>query len=379
MAQTATNAILPVVLAGGAGTRLWPLSRELHPKQFLGLVGEGTLLQQTLGRLAKLRCRPPLVVCSDEHRLIVAEQCRDCGNEPDAIMFEPVSRNTAPAAALAAFKATAEGEDPHLLITPADHHIGDETAFAAAVRRAAPFAGDGNIVVFGIPPTHPATGYGYIKTGSKVAGDGSAATVATFAEKPTRARAEQYLAEGGWHWNSGMFLVRASVYLDELHAHRPDIHEACVRAGLHRRAGTQWHVAGNAFELCPAESIDRAIMEHTRKGIVITADMGWSDIGDWSSLAEVLAKDDRGNTGDGDVIAIDSSNSHLSARERLLVAVGVDGLVIVETPDAVLVMPKSRSQDTAAVVARLREMRRSEYRAHAKDVRLDDPVAQPDD
>ncbi|MDE0420349.1 MAG: mannose-1-phosphate guanylyltransferase/mannose-6-phosphate isomerase [Gammaproteobacteria bacterium] len=361
---TATNTILPVVLAGGAGTRLWPLSRELEPKQFHRLLGEETLLQQTLGRLARLGGRPPVVVCNDEHRAIVADQCRDCGIEPDAMVLEPVSRNTAPAVALAALNAGARGDDPVLLVTPADHHIGDEPAFAAAVGRAVPFARDGGIVVFGIPPTHPATGYGYIKTGPGLAGDGRGATVAAFSEKPTRTRAEHYLAEGGWYWNSGMFLVRTSVYLDELKAHRPDIHQACVRAGTNRRAGTQWHLAGNTFEQCPGESIDRAIMEKTRKGVVVPADMGWSDIGDWTSLAEVLAKDDHGNTGDGDVVAIDSSDCHLSAQGRLVAVIGIDGLVVVETPDAVLVMPKNRSQDTAALVAQLRQMGRSEYREH---------------
>lgn len=283
----ATRNILPVVLAGGAGTRLWPLSRAHYPKQFLRLVGESTLLQQTLERLGDLGCRAPYVVCNHEHRFIAAEQCRNCGVDPGAFLIEPAARNTAPAVALAALKATAEGADPVLFVLPADHHVADEAAFAAAVGHAIGFAETGSIVVFGVQPSHAATAYGYIRSGDS-ANDSGAAKVAAFAEKPARQLADRYLAEGGWYWNSGMFLVRASVYLDELGRERPDIREACTTAAAFKQTDAGFHQAGEAFLRCPAESIDRAVMENTGHGIVVPADMGWSDIGNWDALAELL-------------------------------------------------------------------------------------------
>ena len=316
--QSATSEIQPVILAGGSGTRLWPLSNERYPKQFLRLTGETSLLQQTLSRLGGLRCQAPIVVCNDKHQSIVADQCLYCGEELGGVVLEPVSRNTAPATAIAAIAATGAATggagiaaDPVLFVLPADHFIADETAFAAVVERGVPFAEKHNIVVFGIPPTHPAPGYGYIRARAGANGGGVAevARVAAFAEKPGLTTAEQYLAEGGWYWNSGMFLFRASVYLDELETHRPDILKACNAAidvaaadeGVHLGACAvevsrqrdfqrdhQVALAGDAFRRCPTESIDRAIMEKTRRGVVVPADMGWSDVGTWDSLAEVL-------------------------------------------------------------------------------------------
>ena len=286
--HTHTSELLPVVLAGGSGTRLWPLSRQSYPKQFLRLTGEMSLLQQTLTRTGGLRCLAPLVVCNQEHRLIVADQCRECGVEPRAVVLEPAARNTAPAAALAAFTAIAGGADPVLIVLPADHHIADEAAFASAVSRGVPFAESGSVVVFGILPSSPAPDYGYIRAGSVATDDGSVARVAAFAEKPPRETAEQYLAEGGWTWNSGMFLVRASVYLDELERHRPDIHLACKAAAETEQPDEGFRRAGDAFLRCPAESIDRAVMENTHRGVVVPADMGWSDVGSWPALAELL-------------------------------------------------------------------------------------------
>ena len=287
--HTQTSDLLPVVLAGGSGTRLWPLSRESYPKQFLRLTSEMSLLQQTLTRTGGLRCLAPLVVCNQEHRLIVADQCRECGVAPSAVVLEPAARNTAPAAALAAFKAITGGTDPVLIVLPADHHIADETAFASAVSRGVPFAESGSVVVFGILPSSPATDYGYIRAGTAATDDGSVRKVAAFAEKPPRETAEQYLAEGGWTWNSGMFLVRAGVYLDELERHRPDIHHACRAAVVTEQPDEGFHRAGDGFLRCPAESIDRAVMENTRRGVVVSADMGWSDVGNWPALAELLS------------------------------------------------------------------------------------------
>ncbi len=285
--QSATSEIVPVILAGGAGTRLWPLSTERYPKQFLRLTGDTSLLQQTLARLGPLHCQAPIVVCNDEHHFIVGDQCRYCGIATGGVVLEPAPRNTAPAAAMVAIRATAAGADPVLFVLPADHYIADDTAFATAVTRGAPFARRGSIVVFGIHPRHPATGYGYIRAVAGTNG-GGVAKVAAFAEKPGRTRAEEYLAEGGWYWNSGMFLLRASVYLDELKTHRPDILKAC-RAAVDK-ASTDGRVyrAGDAFLRCPSESIDRAVMEKTQRGIVVPVDMGWSDVGTWDSLAEVL-------------------------------------------------------------------------------------------
>ena len=286
--HTETSELLPVVLAGGAGTRLWPLSRERYPKQFLRLTGEMSLLQQTLTRTGGLRCPAPLVVCNQAHRSIVADQCKECGVEPEAVVLEPAGRNTAPAAALAAFRAIAGGADPVLMVLPADHHIADEAAFASAVSRGVPFAESGSVVVFGILPSNPATDYGYIRAGTAATDDGGVAKVAAFAEKPPPEIAERYLAEGGWAWNSGMFLFRASVYLDELKRHRPDIHHACAAAAEGEQTDEGVHRPGDAFLRCPAESIDRAVMENTHNGVVVPADMGWSDLGNWPVLTEHL-------------------------------------------------------------------------------------------
>ena len=290
--HTHSGELLPVVLAGGSGTRLWPLSRESYPKQFLRLTGEASMLQQTLARIGDLRCLAPLVVCNQEHRSIIADQCTECGVEPGAVVLEPAGRNTAPAAALAAFRAIAGGADPVLIVLPADHHIADETAFASAVSRGVPFADSGSVVVFGIHPSSPAMEYGYIRAGAAAKGDGSVRKVAAFAEKPLREIAERYLADGGWTWNSGMFLFRASVYLDELEHHRPEIHHVCRAVAEVEQPAEGVHRVGDAFLSCPAESIDRAVMENTHRGVVVATNMGWSDVGNWRALAELLPWDE---------------------------------------------------------------------------------------
>lgn len=362
-----TERVLPVILAGGAGTRLWPLSREHYPKQFLALTGEQTMLQQTLGRLDGLGAAPPLIVCHHDHRFIVAEQCRELGASPSAVVLEPVARNTAPALALAALRAE---EDPVLLALPADAHIGNASAFHAAVRRAVPLAAAGNIVAFGVPPDRAETGYGYIQAGDAledaVATGVAAAKITAFKEKPSREIAEGYLAAGGYYWNSGMFAVRASVYLEELRAFRPAIHAACVAAVAAQTKDLDFHRPGSAFADSPADSIDYAVMEHTRHGVVVvTEQMAWSDLGSWRTLAEVLPADVDGNTTKGDVIAVATRNSHLAGQSRLVAAIGVQDLVVVETSDVVLVASKAHAAEVKAVVERLRAAGRSEHREHA--------------
>ena len=361
--------MLPVILAGGAGTRLWPLSRETYPKQFLPLTGERTLLQQTLCRLSGLAAAPPVIVCHHDHRFIVAEQCRGLGMSPAAVVLEPAARNTAPALALAALRAVDE-DDPVLLALPADGHIGNTSAFQAAVRCAVPLAAAGSVVAFGVPPDRAETGYGYIQAGAplEVEGDArvAAAKIAAFAEKPSRTVAEGYLAAGGYYWNSGMFAVRASVYLEELRAFRPAIHAACAAAVAAQTKDLDFHRPGSAFAASPADSIDYAVMEHTSRGVVVVpAQLQWSDIGSWRTLAEVLPADAEGNTASGDVIAVATRNSHLAAQNRLVAAIGVEDLVVVETADVVLVASKAHAAEVKAVVERLRAAGRSEHRDHA--------------
>lgn len=357
---------LPVILAGGAGTRLWPLSRELYPKQFLRLVGDKTMLQHALAMLADLPHRPPAIVCNHDHRFIVAEQCRQQGVEPGVVVLEPVPRNTAPALALAALPAERD-DDPVLLALPADGYIGDVPSFHAAVERALPFAQDGGIVTFGIVPQRPETGYGYIRAGAE-AGNG-VARVAGFTEKPSPATAAQYLADGGYYWNSGMFMVRASVYLRELHTFRPRIHAACVAAVDAQRKDLDFLRPGDAFQDCPAESIDYAVMENTARAFVVPAQLDWTDLGSWQALAETLHADADRNTISGDVVAIDTRNSHVVGRDRLVATLGLDGMVVVETPDAVLVAAKDRAQEIKELVARLRADARYELREHTTSYR----------
>ena len=356
------DAILPVVLAGGAGTRLWPLSRELYPKQFLRLVGEATMLQHAFARLDGLAAAAPVIVCNHDHRFIVAEQSRQVGVQPGAIILEPASRNTAPALALAALKAVREG-DPVLLALPADAYIGTVDAFHAAVRRATMCAGGGSIVTFGIVPTRPETGYGYIRAGHPLA-EGVFA-VEAFIEKPALSAAEGFLAAGNTFWNSGMFAVRASVYLEELRKFRPEIHAACTAAMAAEREDLDFLRPGDAFRDSPSDSIDYAVMERTRRAVVVPAEMDWTDLGSWNALSAVLEQNADGNTIDGDVIAVGTRHSHLAASDRLLAVVGMDRVVVVETADAVLVAAKDRVQEVKAAVDELRRLSRSEHRVHA--------------
>ena len=356
--------LIPVILSGGAGTRLWPLSRELYPKQLLPLVGEQTMLQATVGRLAGTGAAEPIVVCNEAHRFMVAEQLRQVGVAARAILLEPAGRNTAPAIALAAQVAleSLPGADPILLVLPADHVIRGLPAFQAAIRTAVAAAGLGHLVTFGVVPTAPETGYGYIQRGAPLAG---ASRIAAFVEKPARAVAEQYLESGNYLWNSGMFVFRASRYLEELRRHAPDIASACAASLAAAKRDLDFtRVDAQAFGACRSDSIDYAVMEKTDDAVVVPLDAGWSDVGSWSALYEAVDRDGAGNVSQGDVIAEDSSGNYLFAGSRLVAAVGLRDHVVVETKDAVLVAPKSRVQDVKKVVERLKKDGRYEHSLH---------------
>jgi mannose-1-phosphate guanylyltransferase/mannose-6-phosphate isomerase len=354
----------PVLLSGGSGTRLWPLSREAYPKQFLPLAGEDTMLQATWKRIAPVASAAPIVVANEEHRFLVAEQLRQIGAPTPAILLEPIGRNTAPAIAAAALQATAEGEDPLLLVLPSDHVVRDVEAFRAAVRRAAAAAEGGALVTFGIHPDAPETGFGYIQSDADRSAEDGVFKVLRFVEKPDIDTARAYLAEGGYSWNSGMFLFRASRFLQELERFRPDILVA-VRAAFAtaRHDGDFVRLDHQAFAACPSESIDYAVMEKTDAAMVLPVDIGWNDVGSWSALWDVAERDPDGNAHLGDVIAVDTRNSYAYAR-RLVALVGVDDLVVVETDDAVLVARKDKVQEVKQVVARLKEAQRSQAALH---------------
>ncbi len=356
--------LTPVILSGGAGTRLWPLSRELYPKQLLALTGERTMIQQTALRLEGLSAAAPVVVCNEAHRFLVAEQLREIHVTPQSIVLEPVARNTAPAialAALAALKRSGEA-DPLLLVLPADHVIRDVPAFQKAVRAALAAALAGQLVTFGIVPTSPETGYGYIQRG---AGVGAAFAIARFVEKPDAERAGAFLASGEYYWNSGMFLFSARRYLEELARFAPDMAQACAEAFGAARADLEFtRIAPERFEACPADSIDYAVMEKTRDAVVVPLAAGWSDVGSWSALHEASDADAHGNVLRGDVICEDSEGCYLYAESRLVSAVGLTDHVVVETKDAVLVAPKDRVQDVKKLVHRLKEAGRYEHSLH---------------
>ncbi|GHX80329.1 mannose-1-phosphate guanylyltransferase/mannose-6-phosphate isomerase [Vibrio cholerae] len=355
--------LLPVIMAGGSGSRLWPLSRSLYPKQFISLASDKSMLQETITRLSGLEHQAPLLICNQEHRFIVAEQLRQQRIEHGGIVLEPVGRNTAPAIALAALHATKHGDDPLLLVLAADHVIQNQAAFTQAVKNAVMPAEQGMLVTFGIVPTAPETGYGYIKQGEAV-GE-TAYRVAQFVEKPNLATAEQYLASGEYYWNSGMFLFRASRYLKELKAHRPDILHACELAMQGARGDLDFvRIEEASFTECPDDSIDYAVMEKTQDALVVPMDAGWSDVGSFSALWEVSPKDSQGNVMVGDVIAEQTHNSYIYAQNKLVSTVGVDNLVIIETKDAVLVANKDKVQDVKNVVNQLKAQQRRECEQH---------------
>ncbi len=362
--------IQPVLLSGGSGTRLWPLSREAYPKQFLALVGDDTMLQATWRRIAALSSLSPIVVANEDHRFLVAEQLRVIGAPTPRIVLEPVGRNTAPAIAAAALIAQLDGDDPLLLVLPSDHVVRDDAAFRDAVRMAMPAAEAGALVTFGIMPHAPETGFGYIQIDARQiearhadAGDG-VRKVLRFVEKPDATTAQRYIDEGGYYWNSGMFLFRASRFLEELGKYRPDILAAARAACVHLDPDREFlRLDRDAFAASPSESIDYAVMEKTDAAMVLPVDIGWNDVGSWSALWDVSEQDADGNAHHGDVIAVDSRNTYAYAR-RLVALVGVDDLIVVETDDAVLVVAKDKVQEVKQVVARLKAEQRSQAALH---------------
>ena len=350
--------IVPVIMAGGSGTRLWPLSRAKHPKQFLPLNSDKTMLQETVQRIAGLPLSESITLCNEEHRFFVAEQLREI-HSLGKIILEPAGRNTAPAIALAALSVE---DDPLLLVLAADHIIEDTAAFTSAVKRAIPLAEKGKLVTFGVVPTQPHVGYGYIEAG-EVLGDGF--DVISFKEKPDLRTAGDYLSVGGFYWNSGMFLFRASRYLDELQTFQPDIHQACVSSVANAHADLDFiRVDAEAFGHCPSESVDYAVMEKTSDAVVVPLDAGWNDIGSWASLWDIGEKDEAGNVAVGDAMLFDTKGSYIRADDQLVAAVGVEELVIVSTKDAVLVAHKDRVQDAKVMAEQLKSESRSEWELH---------------
>jgi mannose-1-phosphate guanylyltransferase/mannose-6-phosphate isomerase len=380
--------LTPVILSGGAGTRLWPLSRELYPKQLLALLGERTMLQQTALRLEGLGASAPVIVCNEAHRFLVAEQLRQLGIEPRATVLEPFGRNTAPAIALAAHAALATpaatgargpvasevggarasessgsmSADPVLLVLPADHVMRNVPAFHRAVHTALGAAEQGQLVTFGIVPSSPETGYGYIQRGAP---SGEVYRIQRFVEKPSQERAREFLESGEYYWNSGMFMFRARRYLAELERFAPEIAQVCEEAFRAAKSDLDFtRIESPAFDRCPADSIDYAVMEKTSDAVVVPLDAGWSDVGSWAALHEASEADGHGNVARGDVICEDSQGCYLYSESRLLAAVGLRDHVVVETKDAVLVAPKSQVQDVKKLVFRLKERGRYEHSLH---------------
>jgi mannose-1-phosphate guanylyltransferase/mannose-6-phosphate isomerase len=360
--------LVPVILSGGAGTRLWPLSRKLLPKQFLPLVSERTMIQETVLRLAGLPdCGAPLVVAGNEQRFLAAEQMRGIGARPARILLEPMGRNTAPAIAAAALVALAEDPQALLLVLPSDHVIGDVPAFHAAVGLARTAAAAGRLVTFGMFPASPETGFGYIEAGEPLAGLPGARAIKRFVEKPDAATAQRFLDSGSFLWNSGMFLFGAARFLEELGAQRPAILDAAKRAvGSAARDLDFLRLAEAAFAASPAESVDTAVMERTAAGAVVPCELGWSDVGSFEALWALGAKDPQGNVASGDVLLSGSYGCYVRADGRMVAVLGAEDLVIVETGDALLVATRERAQEVKDVVARLEREKRSEHVAHPR-------------
>lgn len=374
--------IQPVVLSGGSGTRLWPLSREKYPKQLLNLIGEDSLLQATVRRVQGtpgIELAPPMVVCNEEYRFVIAEQLRLLG-QSGTVVLEPFGKNTAPALTLAALSASQNQTDPVLLVMPADHVITDVSAFQKVVSQGAALAAKGAVVTFGILPDAPETGYGYIQSGAAYAdaGDADASVIARFVEKPDLMTAQSYLAEGSYLWNSGLFMMRSSVWLSAMGVCRPDILQACQSAWNQGKADDEFvRVGREAFAECPSDSIDYAVMERLTAaenpnaatlppGVVLPLQAGWSDVGAWDALWQVLPKDSHGNVSQGDVLLQDCENTLALSEGRLIACVGVSDLVVVETADAILVSHKDKTQHVKKIVDTLKAQGRPESSIHRK-------------
>jgi mannose-1-phosphate guanylyltransferase/mannose-6-phosphate isomerase len=354
-----------VLLSGGVGSRLWPVSREAYPKQFLPLASENSMLVDTLKRSDGLESGAPIVVCNDEHRFIVAEQLRELGIADGEIVLEPVGRNTAPAVAVAALQALKSDDNAMLLVLPADHLIQDVAAFTSAVSDALPLARAGHLVTFGVVPTRAETGYGYIHRGKAM--EGSASSIDRFVEKPDADTAQAYLDSGEYLWNSCMFLLGADSYLRELERLAPEMIAACTEALAGASADLDFvRLDATAFAKCPGDSIDYAVMEKTQQGAVVALDCGWTDVGAWSALWEVGEQDGDGNVLHGDVLVDGCSNNYLRSESRLIAATGVENLVVVETPDAILVGNKNSVQNVKNLVNALKSSGRSEADLHAR-------------
>jgi mannose-1-phosphate guanylyltransferase/mannose-1-phosphate guanylyltransferase/mannose-6-phosphate isomerase len=359
--STTTGPITPVLLSGGSGTRLWPVSRALHPKQLQPLLGERTMLQETALRLAGDEFAAPLIVCNEEHRFTIAAQLQAVGVTPQSIVLEPKGRNTAPAAAVAAMILKEQSPDTLMMLAASDHAIDQVAAFHAAVKIAANAAREGYLVSIGVKPTRPETGYGYIDRGPELRQAPGAFAIRRFMEKPNRDIAERFVKSGTYLWNASIFLFRASTYLEELEKYAPDV---LAQAGAALSRGKRdldfMRLDKAEFERCPSISIDYAVMERTKRAAVVPADIGWSDVGSWSMLWERGAKDKDGNATTGDVIVEDSRGNLIRSESRLVAALGVDNLVIIATNDAVLVAPRERDQDVKRIVGRLLEAGRTE-------------------
>ncbi|MBK8017045.1 MAG: mannose-1-phosphate guanylyltransferase/mannose-6-phosphate isomerase [Betaproteobacteria bacterium] len=360
--------IHPVVLCGGSGTRLWPLSRSAYPKQFLRLASEHTMLQETLKRLDGFGdVAAPVVICNEEHRFLVAEQLRSIGAKPELLLLEPMGRNTAPAVAAAAIALAKKDPKALMLVLPSDHVIKDIPSFHRAIRLAATAAGSGMLTTFGIIPDAPETGYGYINRGETVPRLESTFAIQRFVEKPDAPTAQKMIESGDYYWNSGMFMLEAGSFLEELNTHAPAIVTAVRKSMEAAKIDLDFcRLDKESFAACPSISLDYAVMEKTRKGAVVPVNMGWSDVGSWDALWEIQDKTPEGNVFDGDVVASNVKNTFIKAEQRMVAAVGVEELVIVETADAVLVASHKASQDVKVLVDKLKSEGRSEHVFHRK-------------
>ncbi|EGQ5283653.1 mannose-1-phosphate guanylyltransferase/mannose-6-phosphate isomerase [Enterobacter hormaechei] len=360
--------IIPVIMAGGSGTRLWPLSRSLFPKQFLDLFSKGSLLQNTLNRLTDKDYGTPIIITNNEYRFLVKEQIKKTKHPDSQIILEPAARNTAPAIAISAFSSIKNGADPLLLVMPSDHLIKNEMQFLESIKKAREYAEKGFLVTFGIKPTSPETGYGYIKASGKI-GEGIY-DIERFVEKPSLNKAIEYISDDKYSWNSGIFLFKASTFLQELNAFRPEIYESCLKSVNNAITDLGFlRVEPTSFAHCPSDSIDFAVMELTKKGVVVPVDIGWSDVGSWSALWEVSNKDDNNNVSNGDVYLNETSNSYVYSKDRFVACVGVDDIIVVDTSDALLVVSKNNVQKVKDVVNHLQVKNRPEYQNHNEQFR----------